>query len=131
METFGIFDGGEAGDGGSGSRGQFVQSATNRSAIVAAGTGAPKGPRPASQALYRAPTPKDNGPGGNQVAVRDVGDRSLLGSNASANFETYHDTIATRARVWAGQGPDPFSKSGKKDPNRAIMVTEIKVCFTV
>ena len=48
------------------------------------------------------------------------------GSNASANFETYHDTIATRARVWAGQGPDPFSKSGKKDPNRPIMVTEIK-----
>ena len=50
----------------------------------------------------------------------------MLGSNASANFETYHDTIATRARVWAGQGPDPFSKSGKKDPNRPIMVTEIK-----
>ena len=61
-----------------------------------------------------------------QVSVRDVGDRSLLGSNASANFETYHDTIATRARVWAGQGPDPFSKSGKKDPNRPIMVTEVK-----
>ena len=118
-----MFDGDAAAD--QNSRGQFVQSATNRSAIVAATPlGAPKGPRPASQALYRAPTPKDSN---NQVAVRDVGDRSLLGSNASANFETYHDTIATRARVWAGQGPDPFSKSGKKDPNRAIMVTEIKV----
>ena len=125
METFGIFDGGETGGGES--RGQFVQSAANRSAVQAGGQ--PKGPRPASQANYRAPNPSNAvaiANAQNQVATRDIGDRSLLGSNASANFETYHDTIATRARVWAGQGPDPFSRSGKKDPNRAIMVTEIK-----
>jgi len=122
METFGVFDGGEGGDGAQ--RGQFVQQTTNRSSAVAVRSDQPRGPRPASQMAYRPPNAERQNE--KQVSVRDVGDRSLLGSNASANFETYHDTIATRARVWAGQGPDPFSKSGKKDPNRPIMVTEVK-----
>jgi hypothetical protein len=121
METFGMFDGGETGDT-QGRSGTFQQTAQSRSAVVAVQQ--PKGgPRPASQALYRAPTQRDNN---TQLVSKDVGDRSLLGSNASANFETYNDTIATRARVWAGQGPDPFSRSGRLDPNRPIMVTEVK-----
>ena len=33
METFGVFDGGEGGDGAQ--RGQFVQQTANRSAVVA------------------------------------------------------------------------------------------------
>ena len=110
METFGVFDGGEGGDG---ARGQFVQSSANRSAVVSATPTQPRGPRPAAQNAYRAPNPDNQQ---KQLVPRgEMGDRSLLGANASANFETYHDTIATRARVWAGQGPDPFSKSGKKE----------------
>jgi len=125
METFGVFDGGE--QAATTQRGQFVQTSANRSAVVAT---QPRGPRPASQNQYRAPNPSTalevQNDEAKKMAIANIGDRSLLGSNASANFETYHDTIATRARVWAGQGPDPFSKSGKKDPNRPIMVTEIK-----
>ena len=44
METYGVFDGGEGGEGQQ--RGQFIQVAANRSAVVST---QPRGPRPAAQ----------------------------------------------------------------------------------
>ena len=50
METFGVFDGGEGGDGAQ--RGQFVQQTTNRSSAVAVRSDQPRGPRPASVRVF-------------------------------------------------------------------------------
>ena len=65
METFGVFDGGEGGDGAQ--RGQFVQQTANRSAVVVADR-QPRGPRPAAQMAYRPPNP-DRNPDNKQLGI--------------------------------------------------------------
>ena len=76
METYGVFDGGEQASGGQ-ARGQFVQTSINRSSVVAT---QPRGPRPAAQNQYRAPNPnKQEEDKQKQLAIHNIGDRSLLG----------------------------------------------------